>query len=78
MIPGGSLCVFCIGMGYTGEKLTKKGSKNMQKLEENDSFFMNGSFRGAFELKLGPGGQKNISYAEMMSDFSQISIFGLF
>ena len=34
MIPGGSLCVFCIGMAYTGEKMSKKGSKNVEKIEE--------------------------------------------
>ena len=61
MIPGGSLCVFCIGMGYTGEKLTKKGSKNVEKLQKNDRFCMNGVFRGALELGIGPGGSKKHS-----------------
>ena len=58
MIPGGLLYVFSIGMGYTGEKLAKNLDRKLQKLEENDRFFMNGVFRGAFELKLEPGGSK--------------------
>ena len=61
MIPGGSLCVFCRGMGYTGEKLMKKGSKNVEKLEKNDRFCMNGVFRGALEPGIGPGGSKKHS-----------------
>ena len=35
MIPGGPLYVFCIGMGYTGEKLAEHFGKKLQKLEEN-------------------------------------------
>ena len=50
MIPGGPLCVcvFSIGMGYTGEKLAKNLDQKLQKLKENDRFFMNGALRGAF------------------------------
>ena len=59
MIPEGPLYGFCIGNGYTREKLPKIRSKNMQKLEENVEFELNGSFRGAGELKLGQDGSKN-------------------
>ena len=61
MIPGGPLYAFCIGMAYTGEKLMKKGSKNVEKLKTNDRFCMNGVFRGALELGIGPGGSKKHS-----------------
>ena len=47
MIPGGPLYGFCIGNGHTGEKGAEIRVGNMQNLEENDRFFMNGSFRGA-------------------------------
>ena len=46
MIPGGPLYVFSIGMGYTGEKFAKILNRKLQKLDENDRFFMNGPFRG--------------------------------
>ena len=59
MIPEGPLYGFCIGNGYTGEKWPKIRSKKVQKLEENDEFELNGSFRGAPELKLGPNWSKN-------------------
>ena len=58
MIPEGPLYGFCIGNGYTREKSPKIRSKKMQKLEENVEFELNGSFRGAGELKLGPNGSK--------------------
>ena len=58
MIPEGPLYGFCIGNAYTGEKLPKIRSKKVQKLEENDEFELNGSFRGAGELKLGADGSK--------------------
>ena len=45
MIPGGPLYVFSIGMGYTGEKLVKILYQKLQKLEENNRFFMNGHFQ---------------------------------
>ena len=48
MIPGGPLYVFSIGMGYTGEKLAKILDRKLQKLKENERFFMNGALRGAF------------------------------
>ena len=72
------MCGFCIGMGYTGEELVKKGSKNVEKLKKNDRFFMSGVFRGALEPGIGPGGQKNIPYSETMSDLSHNRVFGLF
>ena len=53
MIPGGPLYVFSIGMGYTGEKLAKNLDQKLQKLEENDRFFMNGALRGAFGASTG-------------------------
>ena len=59
MIPEGPLYGFCIGNGYTGEKWPKIRSKKVQKLEENGEFELNGSFRGAGELKLGQDGSKN-------------------
>ena len=59
MIPEGPLYGFCIGNGYTGEKWPKIRSKKVQKLEENVEFELNGSFRGAGELKLGQDGSKN-------------------
>ena len=59
MIPEGPLYGFCIGNGYTGEKLPKIRSKKVQKLEENVEFELNGSFRGAGELKLDQDGSKN-------------------
>ena len=55
---GGSLYGFCIGNGYTGEKRPKIRSKKVQKLQENGEFELNGSLRGAGELKLGPNGSK--------------------
>ena len=66
MIPEGPLYGFCIGNGYTGEKWPKLRSKKVQKLEENIEFELNGSFRGAGELKLGPDGSKK--YAEFESE----------
>ena len=39
--------------------MAKIRSKNVQKLEENVEFELNGSFRGAGELKLGQDGSKN-------------------
>ena len=61
MIPEGPLYGFCIGNGYTGEKRPKIRSKKVQKLEQNVEFELNGSFRGAGELKLGPNGSKKYS-----------------
>ena len=48
MIPGGPQYVFCIGMGYTGEKVRKSLNLKLQKLEENFRFCLNEAFRGAF------------------------------
>ena len=59
MIPEGPLYGFCIGNGYTREKLLKIQLKKAQKLKENVEFELNGSFRGAGELKLGQDGSKN-------------------
>ena len=56
---GGPLYGFCIGNGYTGEKLPKIWLKKVEKLEENVEFELNASFRGAGELKLGQDGSKN-------------------
>ena len=39
-------------------KMAEIRSKKVQKLEENVEFGLNGSFRGAGELKLGPNGSK--------------------
>ena len=64
MILEGLLYGFCIGNGYTGEKWPKIWSKKMQKLEENVEFELNGSFRGAGELKLGPNGSKKLAEFE--------------
>ena len=47
MILGGPLYVFCIGMGYTGEKNTKILDRKLQKLYENYRCFMNGHFQRA-------------------------------
>ena len=58
MIPEGPLYGFCIGNGYTGEKWMKIRMKKVEKLEENGEFELNGSFRGAGELKLGANGSK--------------------
>ena len=66
MIPEGPLYGFCIGNGYPGEKWPKIRSRKVQKLEENVEFELNGSFRGAGELKLGPDGSKK--YAEFESE----------
>ena len=38
--------------------MAKFWSKKVEKLEENVEFELNGSFRGAGELKLGPDGSK--------------------
>ena len=78
MIPEGPLYGFCIGNGYTGEKLPKIRSKKVEKLEENVEFELNGSFRGAGELKLGPDGSKKYVKFESDSYDSQIGVFGLF
>ena len=64
MIPEGPLYGFCIGNGYTGEKWPKIRSKKVEKLEENVEFELNGSFRGAGELKLGPDGSKKLAEFE--------------
>ena len=40
-------------------KIANIWSKKVQKLEENVEFELNGSFRGAGELKLGQDGSKN-------------------
>ena len=45
--------MFSIGMGYTGEKLAKILDRKLQKLKENDRFFMNGALRGAFGASTG-------------------------
>ena len=58
--------------------MPKIRSKKVQKLEENVEFELNGSFRGAGELKLGPNGSKNILYSNPRSVCSQINVFGLF
>ena len=58
MIPEGPLYGFCIGNGCTGEKRPKIWSKKVQKLKENVEFELNGSFRGAGELKLRPNPSK--------------------
>ena len=58
MIPEGLLYGFCIGKSYTGKKGPAFRSKKVQKHEENVEFGLNGSFRGAGELKLGPNGSK--------------------
>ena len=39
-------------------------SKKVQKLEENVEFGLNGSFRGAGELKLGPNESKKLAEFE--------------
>ena len=52
MIPGGPLYVFSIGMDYTGEKLAKNLDRKLQKLEENNIFFMNGQFQRANQKNL--------------------------
>ena len=39
-------------------KMTKNPVEKVQKLEENVEFELNGSFRGAGELKLGQDGSK--------------------
>ena len=49
---------FCIGNGHTGEKLPETRVGNMQKLNENDGFCMNGVFRGAFGSKIGSNWSK--------------------
>ena len=53
MIPETPLYGFCIGTGYTREELGKILDRNLQKLEENYRFFMNGAFRGAFGASTG-------------------------
>ena len=53
MIPGGPLYVFCIEMGYTGEKLAEILDQKLQKIEKINKFELNGSFRGAFATQLG-------------------------
>ena len=75
MIPGGPLYVFSIGMGYTGEKLAKHLDRKLQKLEENDRFFMNGALRGAFGLKLGPNRSKNYAGFDYEVRFEPNSCF---
>ena len=51
---GGPLYVFSIGMGYTGEKFAKILDRKLQKLEENDRFFMNGHFHRANQKIIEP------------------------
>ena len=41
------------------EGICQKSIEKVQKLEENLEFELNGSFRGAGELKLGQDGSKN-------------------
>ena len=41
------------------EGICQKSIEKVQKLEENVEFELNGSFRGAGELKLGQDGSKN-------------------
>ena len=78
MILEGLLYGFCIGNGYTGEKLPKIRSRKVQKLEDNVEFELNGSLRGAEELKLGPDGSKNTLNSNPSSVCSQMCVFGLF
>ena len=44
---------------YEMKESAKNWLKKVQKLEENVEFELNGSFRGAGELKLGQDGSKN-------------------
>ena len=44
-----------VGNGHTGEKGPEKST---QKLQKNDIFFMNESFRGAFGSKIGSNWSK--------------------
>ena len=60
MILEGLLYGFCIGNDHTGKKGPAFRSKKVQKLEENVEFELNGSFRRAGELKLGPNGSTKI------------------
>ena len=44
---------------YEMKEIAKNRLKKIEKLEENVEFEVNGSFRGAGELKLGQDGSKN-------------------
>ena len=78
MIPGGPLYVFSIGMGYTGEKLAKNLDRKLQKLKENDRFFMNGALRGAFGASTGAFKLKDALVLIMQSDLGLDLMFELF
>ena len=51
---------------YEMKESAKNRLKKVEKLEENVEFELNGSFRGAGELKLGPDASKK--YAEFESE----------
>ena len=44
---------------YEMKEIAKNRLKKVEKLQENVEFELNGSFRGAGELKLGQDGSKN-------------------
>ena len=69
MIPGGPLYVLSIGMGYTGEKLAKILDRKLQKLEENNRFWLNGAIRGAFGPPTGAFKLKKIALFESEARF---------
>ena len=75
MIPGGRMYGFCIGNGYTREKIAKNLCENSSK---NIEFELNGSFHGALELGNIANDVKRYYKSDGDNRFSQTMIFDRF